>query len=58
MHAFVLNVKTFGLDACFLEVVQSSDEAFSVGSVGGEWKVLFTGYGSGGGILFALRTSN
>ena len=43
VHDFILDVKTFRFDACFFEVVKSTDEAFSVRSIGGKWKVLFVG---------------
>ena len=41
MHGFIFDVKMFGFNACFFEVVKSADEAFGVGGVGGKWEVLF-----------------
>ena len=51
VHGFIFDIETFGLEACFFEVVESEDEAFIVGGVRGERKVLFASNGFGSRIL-------
>jgi len=35
VHGFIFDVETFGFDACFFEVVESADEAFSLSDASG-----------------------
>jgi len=59
VHGRVLDVEMFGFKACFFEVVKGLDEAFIVGGVRGERKVLFASNGFGGDTTSApVGTSN
>ena len=49
MDDFIGDVKTFGFEACFFEVVKGADEALIVRGDRGKWNVLFASndFGSG-----------
>ena len=49
VHGFKFDVKTFGFNACFFDVVKSADEAFIVGGVRGDRKILLASNGFGSG---------